>query len=227
MFFVFDVESVGLYGEGFAVGFVVAERDGTIRRYGRIGCNPMQANGNVNDRIWAQKNVLEYVWDGSLKDFDFVEYCDNPEDVRSAFWREWTQAKMEHYRDIIMVADCIYPVETNFIAQCIRDNPQERMKDAPYPLLDLSGVLLAAGINPTQTFDRANSWECAVHDPLADAHQSARILCEVLRTLDAQRTALGIPNDGEDNTVSVRSSDTVGHSGDMVQQANDKETTGV
>jgi hypothetical protein len=46
-------------------------------------------------------------------------------------------------------------------------------------LLDLASLLVAAGQNPVATFDREAD-EKPEHNPLADARQTARILCKLL-----------------------------------------------
>ncbi len=46
-------------------------------------------------------------------------------------------------------------------------------------VIDLASLLFAGGRNPTATLDRRET-ELPVHDPLADAKQSARILTEIV-----------------------------------------------
>ena len=73
-----------------------------------------------------------------------------------------------------MAADCCWPVEANFLAQCIADNKQ-RTGDGPYPLLDVSSFLVATGSDPLKQYPRLPN-ELPAHNPLADARQSARLL---------------------------------------------------
>ena len=46
-FMVFDVESVGLHGEGFAVAWVVVNIDGEKLDEGCLSCNPTLCNGSL------------------------------------------------------------------------------------------------------------------------------------------------------------------------------------
>jgi hypothetical protein len=53
--------------------------------------------------------------------------------------------------------------------------------DGPYPLVDVASVRLAAGLDPLGAYDRT-AGELPVHNPLADARQSARLLLEALKS---------------------------------------------
>jgi hypothetical protein len=95
--------------------------------------------------------------------------------MREKFWAFWADAKRS---GALLVTDCGWPVETNFLNQCINDD-NERAWDGPYPLIDLSSILLAAGQDPIGEFPRYAT-EIPAHNPLSDARQSARVLIETL-----------------------------------------------
>lgn len=161
LFFVFDVESVGLYGEGYAYGFVVVNENGVELDAGRCSCNPNCADGDSGGRAWVATNCPE-----------IYQSEPTPKAVRcrfSAEWEEWRE------QGAIMVADCPWPVEARFLADCVRDLDMP----GPYPLIDVASVVLAAGGDPTAEFSR-NKNELPKHDPLCDARQSARVLIEHL-----------------------------------------------
>lgn len=165
LFFVFDVESVGLHGEGYAYGFVVVNQDGTELDAGRCSCDPNNAWGDASGRHWIAQNCPEL----------FVSEPD-PSSVRRRFadeWSEWSKY------GAIMVADCPWPVEARFLTECVREHGMS----GPYPLIDVGSVVLAKGGNPIATFDRKDN-ELPKHDPLADARQSARILIENLANIE-------------------------------------------
>lgn len=168
-FMVFDVESVGLHGEGFAVGYVVVDTNSN-KPSQFIGerllvCPPTYATGNDGGRKWIAGNVP-----------DMPLNCSTPRDVRTQFWAHWELWREQGAR---LLADCAWPVEARFLAQCV-DDDSARTLGGPYPLLDLSSILLAYGMDPTTVFYREPD-ELPPHNPLNDARQSARLLLEHIR----------------------------------------------
>lgn len=170
-YMVFDVESIGLHGEGFAVGWVVVDAMGTEHASGLAACHPASANGTPGNREWVRKNIPV-----------LPETNRTPYGVRLAFWNQWEAWKA---KGAVLVADCAWPVEARFLAACVDDAEQEGLPlrdwDGPYPLHDLASVLLAVGKDPLATYERLPS-EMPAHHPLNDARQSARLLVEALRT---------------------------------------------
>ncbi len=166
LFFVFDVESVGLHGEGYYVGHVVVNRSGACLDFASYGCLSDHAKGDDDGRAWMAKNVPPLP----------AAPLSNPKAVRDMFWRFWM-----HWRDkgAVMVADCCWPVEARFLAACVDDDPVNRQWIGPCPLHDVASVLLAAGEDPLKKRARIVG-ELPEHDPLCDARQSARILTTVL-----------------------------------------------
>lgn len=164
--FVFDVESIGLHGEGFAVGYVVVANDGTEIESGYAACPSSTAHGDEVDRLWIKDNVLPH-----LK----LPSHDDPAGVRDYFWRAWMSWRPE----ALMWADCGWPVEANFLSACVNDDPENRTWEGPYPLSEISTVLATNGLDPLTTYPRLETEEPA-HNPLSDARQSARLLIENL-----------------------------------------------
>lgn len=180
-FFIFDVESIGLHGEGFAVGGGIYI-GGVAQHEFHYACSPEIARGTFTNRNWVRDNVPPHAG-GSKSD---------PLYVRQAFWQEWEEAK-QAYPGIHMAAECGWPVEANFLSLCIRDgNPVLFLNDpcetwprefqGPYPLHEIASFMLAAGMDPMATYDRLPC-ELPKHDPLADTRQSARLLFEALQRL--------------------------------------------
>jgi hypothetical protein len=174
VFFVFDVESIGLHGEGYAVAGGVYFADGTVDKSSEfiVACQPEQANGESGDRQWVHDNVPV------LEETN----CENPREVRERFWKFWETAKRE-YPGIVMAGECVWPVEAGFLSACIKDNPEQRRWNGPYPLHEIASFMLAAGMDPMATYDRLDS-ELPKHHPLADARQSARLLCEAIELIE-------------------------------------------
>lgn len=160
---VFDVESVGLHGEGFAVAWVVVNRDGERLDEGCLSCDPVGCEGTAEDRAWIAANVPALPRTSPTK-----------QHLRNTFWYVW-----RHWADqgAALVADCAWPVEANFLSACVRGNRHERTWQGPYPLHDLASVLLAHGVDPLALSERLDD-ELPAHHPLMDARQSARQLLE-------------------------------------------------
>jgi hypothetical protein len=165
-FMVFDVESIGLHGEGFAVGFVIVDaQQRQPAQYTWFCCPPERATGAEANRKWVAENVPP-----------MEPTHDSPRAVREAFWQEWLRWKA---KGAVLVADCCWPVESRFLAACVDDDPHAREWEGPYPLHDLASVLLATGKDPLATNERLPG-EMPAHHPLTDAMQSARLLMSAL-----------------------------------------------
>lgn len=172
-FFVFDVESVGLHGEGFAVAGGVYI-DSAAEEEFSFGCNPDLAQGDKDDLEWVKENVYAPVTHES------------PEEVREAFWSVWEGARRRH-PGILMFGECLWPVEANFVSACIRQNLPDRKWKGPYPLHEIASFMLAAGMNPMAIYLR-NAEEMPAHNPLADVRLSARLLASALAVLQKYPT---------------------------------------
>jgi len=167
LYLVFDVESDGLHGEGFAVGWVAIEPD-------RVGGVPILWEDGIavapapTANAWIRENVLPHLPEPTHPD---------ARSVRDAFWRVWDHWSAKGAR---LAADVAWPVEARFLAACVDDAPATRAWSGPYPLIDISSVRLAAGKDPLGEEARLAE-ELPAHNPLADARQSARLLAEALR----------------------------------------------
>lgn len=161
LFMVFDVESVGLHGEGYAVGWCFVSPAGGYIEEGSEACHPKFASGAHDGHNWAITNALP-----------IAASHGSPRSVRDAFWKSWVRWKEQ---GAVLAADCAWPVEARFLLDCIRDDPHTREWSGPYPLIDIGSVLLAKGMDPLKTYDRLPN-ELPIHNPLNDARQSARML---------------------------------------------------
>ena len=166
-FMVMDVESIGLHGEGFAVGWVVITRSGVKLDEGCIACDPELCNGLFEDRIWVRENVPELKQTSPTK-----------QHLRNHFWHEWRSWAEQ---GAVLVADCSWPVESNFLSACVKLNPREREWGGPYPLHDLASVTLALGGDSLASTERLPD-KLPAHHPLIDARQSARQLIAALNS---------------------------------------------
>lgn len=164
-FFVFDVESVGLHGDAFAVGYVVVSPDGTEHDAGCLHVPPGAARGADTDREWVKRNVQ----------VQGPPTARTLAHLRDAFWDAWRRWADQ---GAWMAADVAWPVEARFLARCV-DDANGRDWLGPYPLLDIASVRFARGLDALGTEERRED-EQPAHNPLADARQSARLLLEAL-----------------------------------------------
>lgn len=167
-FFVFDVESIGLHGEGFAVAGGVYLPSGAVQWEFSLCCPESEAEGLQENRDWVKRNVP--VMEITNRD---------PSSLRLSFWNTWEKARSEGAE---MAAECLWPVEARFLQDCIRDDAQRLIK-APYPIHEIASIMLLAGMNPMATYKRTPS-EMPRHNPLADSRQSARLLFEAVQRLE-------------------------------------------
>lgn len=159
----FDVESIGLHGEGYAVGWVRFYRGEEVE-HGVFACPPEAARGTDSDREWCAKNIPP-----------IPPTHATPREVREAFWQLWREAN--HVHGAMLVADCAWPVEARFLAACVDDRPEVRCWQGPYPLHDVATARLMAGLDPLADARRYPE-ELPKHDPVCDARQSGRLFLE-------------------------------------------------
>lgn len=167
-YMVFDVESIGLHGEAWAVGWVVVDGDGVEVGRGMFVCPPYAAEGMPADREWVGENCPR-----------LTVNCSTPAEVRAAFWSAWL---IERAQGSVLVADCAWPVEARFLAACVDVDPNGRRWNGPYPLHEVATARMLAGLDPLATVDRLPNEE-PKHNPLTDARQSARLFIEALRAV--------------------------------------------
>jgi hypothetical protein len=160
-FVVFDVESVGLHGEGFAVALLVLNRAGTELLAVEFACPREKAQGNAEGRRWIDENVPPITIN-----------CETPRQVRDAFWDIWEQYRTQN---MLLTADNAWPVEARFLIACVEDAPEQREANGPHPLVDIGSALLACDPERKLNYDRLPK-ELPEHEPLADARRSARLL---------------------------------------------------
>lgn len=179
LFMVFDVESVGLHGEGFAAAYVVVDRQGNEKDSGFFRCDPRKAIGTADSLDWVTLNVLPTFDAGLCSTYSDGLGSQSTRQVRDRFWARWLAWKSY---GAALAADCLWPVEARFLADCVADERHEREWQGPYPFIDVASVRLAAGLDPLGTEERLDR-EKPAHNPLADARQSARLLIEALDQL--------------------------------------------
>lgn len=171
-YLVIDVESIGLHGEGFAVAGVLLAADGRTEWEFCYSCPPETATGPDNSRTWVAENVT-----------GLTHAYTNPRQLRDEFWRVWCGLKEQ---GVLLTAECCWPVEARFLAQCVDDDMERREWGGPYPLHDVASFMEATGTDPMAPKKRTGK-ETPAHNPLCDARQSARLLLEALKILEPLR----------------------------------------
>lgn len=172
--FSFDVESLGLYGEGFAVGAVVFEDGKEVdSMFASCPVDKLDSYTSIkNDDTKCSEETIKWLQANVFPTLSEPKY-QSAKEVREAFWgfyRTWKHAD-------VFVADCGAPVEANFLRQCVLDKYQERQWQAPYPLHELGTLLLTVGKDPTAYYNRLEN-ELPAHNPVCDARQSGRLWIE-------------------------------------------------
>ena len=161
LIFCFDVESDGLYGDGFAYGAVVYSEQGAEIASSQLGCLE-----GIQDQ-WVKENCLPALSD--------LPTADSRRQVRSSFWQFYMKWKEKCH----VFADVAYPVEAQFLRQCAQEN--NGIWEAPFPLLDVASVMFACGEDPLADSAQYTGLMGNVHQPLYDARVSAHKLLRLLR----------------------------------------------
>jgi len=170
-FFSIDVESMGLLGKPFAVGWVVVDEQNDEKEEGYLRCSHNTKGVSLEDMEWMHENVFPHLSEAN---------CEDLKELIDEFWAAWERANKK-YENLTMVCDVPFPVETNFLSTCLQELGLGR-NASPYPLIDVASVLLASGRDPLGDYDRHGK-EFPAHHPTNDARQSARLLVEALRDL--------------------------------------------
>lgn len=165
--FSLDTERIGLYGEDFAVGVSVLNREGKEVDNLFLYTYHNLVSGCKENREWVEENVIPTL--GKIN-------CSSDLDLRNKFWDFYMDCKKK-YPNMIIVADCGVPCEAGFFAACVKDDIQNRQWDAPYPLHELGTLLLVRGKDPQANYERLPN-ELPKHNPLCDARQSGRLWIE-------------------------------------------------
>jgi hypothetical protein len=159
----FDLEANGLHGNAFAVGAVVMDAKGKIYSEFVGRC---RLNGKTDP--WVEANVLPAISDMPVSYRSYKA-------LREAFWAWYLEA--EPQADYVLVSNG-YPVEYRFLMQCQEDDLEARYWQHPFPILDLSSLLLGLGLNSSQ---RTRLFNDIIHDEKFSRHQPLH---------DAKATAL-------------------------------------
>ena len=159
-FFV-DAETDGLYGGFLSIAALVtdAENREADRFYGAVSVRPDAVQSQ-----WVREHVLPHLHRAE-------QAFDSEDALLEAFWAFW----VKHRDGCQCIADVAFPVEARLFARCVRRNVAEREFLAPFPLLDLSAVLLSRGVDPLADRTALSGLPLVPHDALHDVRMAAKI----------------------------------------------------
>ncbi len=149
----FDLETNGLHGPAFAVGAVIMDYDGNVIEEFSARCD---IQGEVDE--WVQQRVIPVIENMPVTHKSY-------KDLRQAFWDWYVPA--EATADYVLVSHG-YPVEYRFLLECQQDNIEERYWQHPFPILELSSLLIQLDQKPQKGISGYTP-----HHPVDDAKVAA------------------------------------------------------
>ncbi|HSX45937.1 MAG TPA: hypothetical protein VLG27_02960 [Candidatus Saccharimonadia bacterium] len=165
----FDVETNGLHGDAFAVGAVVIGADN--KTYSEFS-GRCPTEGKIDE--WVDANVLPAIT-------DIPTNFGSSHELREAFWEWYLEA--EQQADYVLVSNG-YPVEYRFLLKCQEENLAERYWQHPFPILDLTSLLLGTGQDTSSKSQLINRIiednDFKRHHPLHDAKIAALVAFDAL-----------------------------------------------
>lgn len=159
-FFV-DAETDGLYGTFLSIAAMVTDESGqeVERFYGAF----LPPQDKINSK-WVLEHVYPYLHNAEKKYTDETALLED-------FWQFW----MKHRENCICITDVGHPVESRLFSTCVKMNLVEREWLGPFPMLDLSTLLLAHGIQPLTDRKKLSGLSLKQHDAMNDACMMAKI----------------------------------------------------
>lgn len=171
--FSLDAETNGLWGQAFAIAALVYDESGMeIGRF--VGRCPIEGSANE----WVRDNVLPQ-----------MEGIPVSHETYHALLADFASFWLANKDNTATIAHMAVPVESNLF----RDLHVRGLIgdfDGPYPLIDIAGMLLMAGEDPTSVDSYAAKHSIGVdsakfmgetHNPLYDAAQAAVVYQHLLK----------------------------------------------
>lgn len=170
-----DAETDGLYGPFLSVAALVT--DGENRELCHFYGAVFPERAEIRSP-WVREHVLPSLGQAEL-------FFSGEADLTEAFWRFW----LAHRETCLCIADVGVPVEARLFSLCVSRDPQTREFLGPYPLLDLSTLLLARGLDPLADRGRLSGLALTPHDPLHDVRMAAAVWHRLSRVRTPPKTA--------------------------------------
>lgn len=153
-YFFLDAETDGLYGAFLSVAALAADEAGNEIEHFYGAVRPEKAK---IQSPWVLKHVAP-----QLQNADTL--FDSEDALLEAFWCFW----MKYREGAACIADVCCPVEARLFSECVTRALPEREFLGPYPLFDLSTLLLARGIDPDASRRELAQTDISAHDAMND-----------------------------------------------------------
>lgn len=164
-----DAETDGLYGGFLTVALIVT--DWNANEFERAYYGIRKENMDVKEP-WVMENVLPRL--------GAYEECMDETELLKKVWAFWLQYEQEAY----VVCDVGYPVEMRLFEKCVLLNEEQNKWKAPFPMLDLSSILLAKGYEPLTDKEilledfSGDNIHCALYDVESTIAVWKKLMCE-------------------------------------------------
>ena len=166
-YFFVDAETDGLYGQYLSIAVLVTDECGNWIDHFYAALN------NSLDEIkseWVKENVFSHLRNAEIQ-------YQNEYDLLEAFWGFWEKYRNNSYA----VSDIMHPVESRLFTECVLHNLSSREYSAPFPLLDLSSILISKGIEWDLSRQELSGMDIASHDAMNDVKMTADIFWKIMK----------------------------------------------
>lgn len=160
-----DAETDGLYGQILSIAAIVADENGNECEHFYI--KQKISLSEIQDE-WVREHVYPILGDAP-------EY-DTEDALLDAFWEFYVI-----HPNCFVIADVPYPVECLLFHKCVMKNEMNRKNLAPFPLMDLSSMLLAKGIDPLKNRCELLGKTEMMHNALTDVRVALEIFKKYIR----------------------------------------------
>jgi hypothetical protein len=170
-FFV-DAETDGLYGPFLSVAAMVTDEKGVEldRFYASVKVLPEQI-----ETEWVKENVYPYLGNADCR-------FENESEMLEAFWMFW----MKHREDSICISYVQHPVESRLFTRCVMTAVEERMFLGPFPLYDLSTLLIARGLSFNEDMQTLSGMHLKEHDAMNDVKMMAMVWNSLIHEIKSE-----------------------------------------
>jgi hypothetical protein len=151
-FFIIDVESDGLLGDGFCVSAIVID----IKKGEIIDKFIKMAEVNTVKNEWVKNEVIPHLND--------IAILNSKLELQEEFWEFW----MKYRHQSLTLTDSGSPVESYWFRQCILNDIINREKLGPFPQHDVATAVLVSGIGSVKRLEYAMLTDYPKHNPFYD-----------------------------------------------------------
>lgn len=151
-----DAETNGLYGTFLSVAMILTDSEGNKLESCYVGRKEPE---KLVTNSWVRENVLPYM--GTYEEYD------NEESLLERAWSFWKK----HAENTYVITDIMHPIESRLFSLCVISDKASREFQGPFPMLDLSSMLYAIGIDPLKAREELAEPEekGRIHNALYDA----------------------------------------------------------